>query len=85
MIADWMTGAEITWLSRMIANRLPMFACVTSAKRAPPAVFIVKSTMGRLSCGSNACFASVSCSPVISVSRLSAMRPVAAPGALFST
>ena len=35
-IGSSMFGAERTTLSRMIANGLPTFSCVTRAKRRPP-------------------------------------------------
>ena len=77
-----MLGAEITLLSTMIANGLPVFCCVTRAKRLPPWLLNVIETVGALVCGSNSWRASVSWSPEMIVARFTAMNgtPNGLPG-----
>src|SRR5262249_26161001 len=43
-----MTGADITWLSRTMANGLPTFSCVTWANLRAPDVLNRKDTIGSL-------------------------------------
>ena len=69
-----MLGAEMTWLSRMMANGLPTFSCVTRAKRRPPWPSKVIATCGWLVCWSNSCVASTSCSPEMMTGRFTAMK-----------
>ena len=59
----WITGAEITWLSRTMAKGLPMFSAVYWPKAAPPEGLKRKVTAGR-PFWSKEGWLSTSCSPV---------------------
>ena len=48
VIRDWIVGAEVTRLSRMIASRRPMFVSVTVPNFRAPSPLSVKLTAGRL-------------------------------------
>ena len=77
-----MLGADSTLSSRMMANGLPTFSCVTRPKRRAPAVLNLIETTGRPS-WSKACLASTNWSPDTITRRLTAIAPV--PSAIGST
>ena len=77
-----MFGADSTLSSRMIANGLLTFSCVTRPNRRAPAVLKLIETTGWPS-WSNVCFASTSWSPETITRRLTAMPPL--PSAIGST
>ena len=81
-IGSLMFGADSTLSSRMIANGLPTFSCVTRPKRRAPAALKVMSTTARPS-WSKPCLASTSCSPDTITRRWTAIAPV--PSAIGST
>ena len=78
-IGSLMFGAEMTTLSRMIANGLPTFCWVTRAKRWLPVPSKVMLTTGRPSVESKPWRASAIWSPVMMARRWTAIRAPSPP------
>jgi len=81
-IGSLMFGADKTTPSRIIANGLPVFSCVTRANLRLPCPSKLILTTGAFDCASKPCCALISSSPDTSTRRWTAMNgePDGLPG-----